>query len=256
MDEVCIGLLTMLIFFILIFLASAIKVVREYERGVIFRLGRLKGAKGPGIFFIIPIFDVWRRIDLRTVVHDVPAQEVITRDNVPVRVNAVVYYRVMDPEAAVVEVEHFQVATSQMAQTSLRSVVGQAELDELLSEREKLNKKLQKIIDDATDPWGIKVSAVEIKDVGLPPDMQRAMAHQAEAERDRRARIIRAEGEMQASQKLQEAAAEMNKSPGSLYLRTLETLSEATAEKASTVILPIPIELLRVLQRFGGDEEK
>ncbi|MBU7013478.1 MAG: slipin family protein [Theionarchaea archaeon] len=232
-------------FIIVIFLSNAIKIVKEYERGVIFRLGRLLGAKGPGLFLIIPLVDKMFRIDLRTAVIDVPVQEVITKDNVPVRVNAVVYFRVMDPEKSIVQVQNFIAATQQISQTTLRSVIGQAHLDQLLAEREQLNTKLQEIIDEATDPWGIKVSTVEIKDVEIPKTMQRAMAAQAEAERDRRAKIINAEGEFQAAQKLAEAAHVMAAEPIALQLRTLRTISEVSAENASTVVLPFPIEILR-----------
>jgi regulator of protease activity HflC (stomatin/prohibitin superfamily) len=238
---------------ILILLSNAIKIVKEYERGVIFRLGRLLGAKGPGLFFIIPIADKMFRIDLRTAVIDVPVQEVITKDNVPVRVNAVVYFRVMDPEKSIVQVQNFIAATQQISQTTLRSVIGQAHLDQLLAEREQLNAKLQEIIDEATDPWGIKVSTVEIKDVEIPKTMQRAMAAQAEAERDRRAKIINAEGEFQAAQKLAEAAHVMAEEPIALQLRTLRTISEVSAENASTIVLPIPMEMLRA---FLPKEEK
>lgn len=238
---------------ILILLSNAIKIVKEYERGVIFRLGRLLGAKGPGLFFIIPIADKMFRIDLRTAVIDVPVQEVITKDNVPVRVNAVVYFRVMDPEKSIVQVQNFIAATQQISQTTLRSVIGQAHLDQLLAEREQLNAKLQEIIDEATDPWGIKVSTVEIKDVEIPKTMQRAMAAQAEAERDRRAKIINAEGEFQAAQKLAEAAHVMAEEPIALQLRTLRTISEVSAENASTIVLPIPFEMLRA---FLPKEEK
>jgi len=237
----------------LMILSSAIKIVKEYERGVIFRLGRLVGARGPGLFFIIPIFETMVRTDLRTITFDVPSQEVITRDNVTTKVNAVVYYRIMDPEKAITQVENYHYATSQIALTTLRGVIGQAELDELLSEREKLNRQLQKIVDEATDPWGVKVSAVEIKDVVLPEEMQRAMASQAEAERNRRARIIQAEGERQASQKLAEAASVLTKEPGGMFLRTLRTITDATEEKATTVIIPFPIELLKAL---GYKKEK
>jgi regulator of protease activity HflC (stomatin/prohibitin superfamily) len=230
---------------VLIVLSGAIKIVKEYERGVIFRLGRLLGAKGPGLFFIIPIVDKMFRVDLRTAVIDVPVQEVITKDNVPVRVNAVIYFRVMDPEKSIVQVQNFIAATQQISQTTLRSVIGQAHLDQLLAEREELNTRLQEIIDEATDPWGIKVSTVEIKDVELPKSMQRAMAAQAEAERDRRAKIINAEGEFQAAQKLAEAAKVMAAEPMALQLRTLRTISEVSAENASTVVLPFPIEILR-----------
>jgi regulator of protease activity HflC (stomatin/prohibitin superfamily) len=229
---------------LLIFVASGIKVVKEYERGVIFRLGRLMGARGPGIFFVIPILESMIMVDLRTVTYDVPSQEVVTRDNVTVTVNAVVYYRVVEPEKAVTEVFDFRFATSQIAQTTLRSVIGQAELDELLSEREKLNVKLQQIIDEATNPWGIKVSAVEIKDVELPKDMQRFMAMQAEAERERRAKIIRADGEFQAAVKLREAAEIMMKTRGAMMLRILQSLNEISMSQNTTIILPIPMELL------------
>jgi regulator of protease activity HflC (stomatin/prohibitin superfamily) len=230
-------------------LASAIKIVKEYERGVIFRLGRLVGARGPGLFFIIPIFESMVRLDLRTTVLDVPSQEVITRDNVPVRVDAVVYFRVMDPEKSIVQVTNYVAATSLYSQTTMRTVIGQATLDEVLSEREKLNKELQAIIDEATDPWGIKVSAVEIKNVEVPESMKRAMAAQAEAERDRRGRVIAAKGEMQAAMQLAEAAKTLKESPGSLQLRLLGSLTEAAAEKANTIVVPIPIEILKLLRR-------
>lgn len=233
--------------FALIVLASSIKVVKEYERGVIFRLGRLVGARGPGLFLIIPIFESMVKIDLRVSVFDIPPQEVITKDNVTTRVNAVVYYRVLEPEKAVTEVEQYQYATSQIALTTIRSVIGQAELDELLSEREKLNKELQQIIDEATDPWGIKVSAVEIKDVELPKEMQRAMAAQAEAERNRRARIIDADAEFQAAKKIAEAAGVLYKEKGGMFIRTLQTIKEATEEKATTVLIPFPIEMFSAL---------
>lgn len=242
-----------IVLLVLIILSSAIKIVKEYERGVIFRLGRLLGAKGPGLFFIIPVVDAMRRVDLRTRVIDVPVQEVITKDNVPVRVNAVVYFRVMDPEKSIVQVQNYIQATQQISQTTLRSVIGQAHLDQLLAERDRLNAQLQEIIDEATDPWGIKVSTVEIKDVELPKTMQRAMAAQAEAERDRRAKIINAEGEFQAAQKLAEAAHVMAAEPMALQLRTLRTISEVSAENASTVILPFPIEILRA---FAPKEKK
>ncbi len=234
---------------ILMILSSAIKIVKEFERGVILRLGRLKGAKGPGIFFIIPVIDRMYKIDLRTRVLDVPVQEVMTRDNVPVRVNAVVYLRVMDASKSIVQVQNFIAATSQNSQTTLRSVIGQASLDELLSERDKLNRALQKIIDEATDLWGVKVSAVEIKDVELPSTMKRAMAAQAEAERDRRAKIINAQGELQAAEKLTEAAKLMATEPMTIQLRLLQTISEVSTENASTIILPFPIEFLKLLER-------
>jgi len=237
---------------IVLFLGSAIKVVREYERGVIFRLGRLVGAKGPGLFLIIPLVDKMVKVDLRTVTLDVPPQEVITRDNVPTNVNAVVYFRVMDPQAAVVEVVDFIEATRQISMTTLRSVVGKAELDDILAEREKLNRELQQIIDEHTDPWGIKVITVEIKDVKIPAEMQRAIARQAEAERERRAKVINAEGELQAAEKLREAAEIMQRSGMALQLRYLQTLSEISTENATTIVFPLPIELLRAL---GGRSE-
>ena len=232
---------------IVLFLISAIKVVREYERGVIFRLGRLVGAKGPGLFLIIPIVDKMVKVDLRTITLDVPPQEVITRDNVPVSVNAVVYFRVVDPQAAVVEVLDFIEATRQISMTTLRSVLGRVELDDILSERDKVNRELQQIIDEHTDPWGIKVSTVEVKDVKIPTEMQRAIARQAEAERERRSKVINAEGEFQAAEKLREAAAIMLEAPGALQLRYLQTLSEISTENATTIVFPVPIELLDAL---------
>ena len=238
---------------VVLFLANAIKIVREYERGVIFRLGRLVGAKGPGLFLIIPIVDKMVKVDLRTITLDVPPQEVITRDNVPASVNAVVYFRVVDPQAAVVEVLDFIEATRQISMTTLRSVLGRVELDELLSEREKLNRELQAIIDEHTDPWGIKVITVEIKDVKIPTEMQRAIARQAEAERERRSKIINAEGELQAAEKLREAAEIMQRSPGALQLRYLQTLAEISTENASTVVFPVPIDFLTALQKRNED---
>jgi len=229
---------------IILFLLSGIRIVKEYERGVIFRLGRLVGARGPGLFYVIPILEGMVIVDLRTVTYDVPAQEVITTDNVTVRVNAVVYYRVLDPEKAVVEVVDYRFATAQIAQTTLRSVIGQAMLDELLAEREKINIRLQQIIDEATNPWGIKVSAVEVKDVELPKEMQRAMAMQAEAERERRAKVIRADGELQAAKKLKEASEIMMESKGAMMLRVLQTINDAAADQNTTILLPIPMELL------------
>ncbi|MFB3885015.1 MAG: slipin family protein [Thermodesulfobacteriota bacterium] len=234
-----------LVIFIIILAASAIKILREYERGVIFRLGRLIGAKGPGIIFIIPGVDKLLRISLRTVTMDIPPQDVITRDNVSIKVNAVVYFRVMDPNRAVVEVENYLYATSQLAQTTLRSVVGQAELDELLSQREKINITLQDILDKHTEPWGIKVSLVETKQVDLPDEMRRAIARQAEAERERRAKVIHAEGEAQAAEKLAEAADVIGKNPAAIQLRFLQTLTEVATEKNSTTIFPVPIDLLK-----------
>lgn len=238
---------------VLMFLASAIRIVREYERGVIFRLGRLVGAKGPGLFFLIPFVDKMVKADLRTITMDVPPQEVITKDNVPVHVNAVVYFRVTNPTAAVVEVLDFVEATRQISMTTLRSVVGKSELDELLTERERLNRELQKIIDEHTDPWGVKVITVEIKDVKIPAEMQRAIARQAEAERERRSKIIHAEGELQAAEKLREAASIMQKSPGALQLRYLQTLTEISAEKTNTIVFPIPLEILQALT--GRDQQ-
>jgi len=234
-----------LIILFVIFLMNAVRIVNEYERGVIFRLGRLVGAKGPGLFFIIPIIDRMVKVSLRTTVLDVPVQEVITKDNVPVKVNAVVYFRVLDPSKAIVEIENYIYGTSQIAQTTLRSVVGQAELDELLSERDKINSQLQKIIDEATDPWGIKVSTVEVKDVQIPEQMQRAIAHQAEAERDRRAKVINAEGEFQAAEKIAQAAEIISKSPAGIQLRYLQTAVEVAAEKNSTLLFPLPIEIFQ-----------
>jgi regulator of protease activity HflC (stomatin/prohibitin superfamily) len=228
----------------IVILFSAIKVFPEYQRGVIFRLGRLMPPKGPGLFFIIPIVDKVVRVDLRTVTYDVPAQEVITKDNVPVKVNAVAYFRVIDPSRSVVEVQNFTAATSQISQTTLRSVLGQSDLDHLLTERDKLNARLQEIIDEQTDPWGVKVSIVEIKDVEIPASMQRAMARQAEAERERRAKVIAAEGEFQASEKLSQAAEILSRTPAAIQLRYLQTLSEIAAEKNSTTVFPIPIDLI------------
>jgi regulator of protease activity HflC (stomatin/prohibitin superfamily) len=238
-------------------LSAAIKVLREYERGVIFRLGRLLGApKGPGLIFLIPIIDRMVKVDLRTITLMIPPQEVITKDNVPARVNAVCYFRVVDASASVVQVENFMVATSQIAQTTLRSVLGQHSLDELLSEREKINSILQGIIDEATAPWGIKVSIVEVKDVEIPADMQRAMARQAEAERERRAKIINAEGEFQAAERLTEAAVVMGKAPIALQLRYLQTLLEIGASNNSTIVFPAPIDLLKpFLEHVEKDKE-
>jgi regulator of protease activity HflC (stomatin/prohibitin superfamily) len=235
-----------IVIFILFLLFNWIKVLREYERGVIFRLGRvLDRAKGPGLILVLYPIDKMERISLRTIVLDVPPQDIITRDNVSVKVNAVVYYRVMDPTRAVIEVKDYQYATSQLSQTTLRSVLGQVELDELLSARDKLNQKLQTIIDEHTDPWGIKVSMVEIKHVDLPQEMQRAMAKQAEAERERRAKVIHADGEYQASEKLLQAAQKMSENPTTIQLRYLQTLMEIGAENNSTIIFPFPIDMLR-----------
>jgi regulator of protease activity HflC (stomatin/prohibitin superfamily) len=240
---------------VVILLAASIRVLREYERGVIFRLGRLLSPpKGPGLIFLIPIIDKMVRVDLRTVTLNVPPQEVITKDNVPVRVNAVAYFRIVEPKAAIVQVENYMVATSQIAQTTLRSVLGQHVLDELLSERDKINQILQGIIDEATSPWGIKVSVVEVKDVEIPGDMQRAMARQAEAERERRAKVISAEGEYQASERLKDAAAVMASQPITVQLRYLQTLLEIGATNNSTIVFPIPIEFLETLGRGPKSE--
>ncbi|HET7218071.1 MAG TPA: slipin family protein [Vicinamibacterales bacterium] len=234
----------LLVFYVL----ASIKVLNEYERGVIFRLGKLlPQPKGPGVVLVFAPIDRMARVSLRTIVMDVPPQDVITRDNVSVKVNAVVYFRVMDPRRAIVEVESYHYATSQLAQTTLRSVLGQVDLDDLLSQREKLNHDLQHILDQRTDPWGIKVSAVEVKHVDLPPDMQRAMARQAEAEREKRAKIIHAEGELQASEKLSQAAAIIATEPVTVTLRYLQTLTEIAAEKNSTIVFPLPIELINML---------
>jgi regulator of protease activity HflC (stomatin/prohibitin superfamily) len=231
---------------IIFFLASAIKILNEYERGVIFRLGRVLGApKGPGLIILIPVIDKMVKVSLRTVVLDIPPQDVITRDNVSIKVNAVVYFRVIDPMKAIIDVENFLYATSQLSQTTLRSVLGQAELDELLSRREKINERLQEILDTHTEPWGIKVSNVEVKNVDLPQEMQRAIAKQAEAERERRAKVIGAEGEFQASTKLGEAADILSRNPMALQLRYLQTLIEISTEKNSTIVFPIPIDLIK-----------
>jgi regulator of protease activity HflC (stomatin/prohibitin superfamily) len=233
-------------FIVLIIISASVKIVAEYERGVIFRLGRLLGAKGPGLFLIIPFVDRMVKVDLRIITMDVPSQDVITKDTVTVRVNAVVYFRVVDPEASVVKVLDHIKATSQISQTTLRNVLGQSELDELLTSREKLNQELQSIIDEHTDPWGVKVSTVEIKDVELPESMRRSMAAQAEAERERRAKIIHAEGEFQASEKLAAAANVIAREPVTLQLRYLQTLTEIASEKNSTLIFPIPIDLINM----------
>jgi regulator of protease activity HflC (stomatin/prohibitin superfamily) len=230
--------------FLVLILSSAIKIVQEYERGVVFRLGRMVGARGPGLILLIPIVERMMKVDLRTLTMDIPRQEVITRDNVTVNVNAVAYFRVVDPVNATIEVADYIRATSQIAQTTLRSILGQAELDELLSEREQINQKLQIIIDEQTEPWGIKVSVVEVKDVELPQSMQRAMARQAEAEREKRAKIIHAEGEFQAAEQLQAAAGVISTQPMALQLRFLQTLTEISVEKNSTIIFPVPIDVL------------
>lgn len=236
-----------LVFFIILVLSSSIRILREYDRGVIFRLGRVLsgGAKGPGIIFLIPFVDKMVRVSLRIVVMDVPPQDVITRDNVSIKVNAVIYFRVVDPQKAIIEVENFLVATSQFSQTTLRSVLGQSELDDLLSQRDKINLHLQQIIDLKTEPWGIKVTTVEVKQIDLPQEMQRAMAKQAEAERERRSKVISAEGEFQASQRLADAAKILGEQPSALTLRYLQTLREIATENNSTTIFPVPIDILK-----------
>ena len=239
------GTFAVVIFFLIMILSTAIKIVPEYRRIVLFRLGRLVGSRGPGIVFTVPFLDKAVTVDLRILTLDVPVQEVITKDNVAIKVNAVVYFRVLEPAKSVVEVENYVVATSQLAQTTLRSVVGSVELDEVLSSREKINQELQKIIDERTDPWGIKVSAVEVKELELPEGMKRAMARQAEAERERRAKIIAAEGELQAAEKLSEAARKMEASPITLQLRYLQTIREISGERNTTTFFPIPVDLIQ-----------
>jgi len=249
--------LVVVVLLLLFFLTSAVKVAREYERGVVFRLGRLLDPpKGPGLFILIPIVDRMVKVDLRTITLNVPPQEVITKDNVPARVNAVAYFRIVDPKASVVSIENFMAATSQIAQTTLRSVLGQHLLDELLSERDKINSILQEIIDEATAPWGIKVSIVEVKDVEIPADMQRAMARQAEAERERRAKVINAEGEFQASERLKDAALVIEKHPIALQLRYLQTLLELGGSQSTTIVFPAPIDLIKpFLERADGSSD-
>ncbi len=249
------GFLFLLILAFFVFL-TCVKVLNEYERGVVFRLGRIIGAKGPGLIILIPVVDKMVRIDMRTITLDVPPQDVITKDNITLKVNAVVYFRVLDPNRAVVEVENYLLATSKLAQTTLRSVLGQIDLDDLLSSRESVNHRLQEILDTQTEPWGVKVSNVEVKQIDLPVEMQRAMASQAEAERDRRAKIIAAEGELQASQKLAEAAAVMERSPISLQLRYLQTLREMSSEHTTNTIIPLPIELLKPFLSLNKDGNK
>jgi regulator of protease activity HflC (stomatin/prohibitin superfamily) len=244
MGTTTIAIIVVVVILVIMILSAAIKVFPEYQRGVVFRLGRLIQPKGPGFFLIIPVIDRVVRVDLRTITMDVPAQEVITKDNVPARVNAVAYFRVVDPSKSVVQVQNYIMATSQIAQTTLRSVLGQSDLDHLLTERDKLNARLQEIIDEQTEPWGVKVSIVEIKDVEIPAGMQRAMARQAEAERERRAKVIAAEGEFQASEKLQQAAEVLSKTPAAIQLRYLQTLAEIATEKNSTTLFPIPIDLI------------
>src|SRR5829696_6633683 len=249
------GILIVLVIFGLIALGASVRVLREYERGVIFRLGRLIAQKGPGLILLIPFIDRMVKVDLRTVTLNIPPQEVITRDNVPAGVNAVAYFRVIDSTRAIVEVENFLVATSQIAQTSLRSVLGKADFDQLLSERERLNEELQKIIDESTEPWGVKVTAVEIKDVEIPEQMQRAMARQAEAERERRAKIINSEGEFQAAQKLTDAADIISTNPASLQLRYLQTLLEIGSNQNTTIVFPLPMDVIEPFlgAMQGGD---
>jgi len=243
--ETGLNIIIIVAFFVVFLFASAIRILREYERGVIFRLGRLVGAKGPGLILLVPFVDRMVKVSLRTIVLDVPPQDVITRDNVSVKVSAVVYFRVLDASKAIVEVENFLFATSQLSQTTLRSILGQSELDELLAERDQINKQLQEIIDNQTEPWGIKVSLVEVKHIDLPQEMQRAMAKQAEAERERRAKIIAAEGEFQASRKLADAALVLSENPAALQLRYLQTLALVAAENNSTTLFPIPIDLFK-----------
>jgi regulator of protease activity HflC (stomatin/prohibitin superfamily) len=247
------SIIGVLIMFIVLVLSSAIRVLREYERGVIFRLGRLIAAKGPGLILLIPLVDRMVKVSLRTIVLDVPPQDVITRDNVSVKVSAVVYFRVIDSSKAIVEVENYMFATSQLSQTTLRSILGQSELDELLAERDKINKQLQEIIDHQTEPWGIKVSLVEVKHIDLPQEMQRAMAKQAEAERERRAKVIAAEGEFQASAKLADAAQVLSRDPAALQLRYLQTLTVVAAEHNSTTLFPIPIDLFKPFMQNRKD---
>src|SRR5580765_7017911 len=248
--------IVVVVFLFVLFLLLAVKVAREYERGIIFRLGRLlPEPKGPGLFLLIPIVDRMVKVDLRTITLNIPPQEVITKDNVPARVNAVAYFRAVDPKAAIVNVENFMAATSQIAQTTLRAVLGQHLLDELLSERDKINSILQEIIDEATGPWGIKVSIVEVKDVEIPADMQRAMARQAEAERERRAKVISSEGEFQASQRLSDAATVLEKHPVALQLRYLQTLIEISSSASTTIVFPAPIDLIKpFLERTDGSQ--
>jgi regulator of protease activity HflC (stomatin/prohibitin superfamily) len=248
--------LVIVLFIVVLFLFSAIKVAREYERGIVFRLGRLlPEPKGPGLFLLIPVVDRMVKVDLRTITLNIPPQEVITKDNVPVRVNAVAYFRIVAPKDAIVQIENFMVATSQIAQTTLRSVLGQHQLDELLSEREKINAILQAIIDEQTAPWGIKVSIVEVKDVEIPQSMQRAMARQAEAERERRAKVINAEGEYQASERLKDAAVVIEDHPIALQLRYLQTLLELGSSQSTTIAFPVPIEMLNAFKALGDKSD-
>jgi regulator of protease activity HflC (stomatin/prohibitin superfamily) len=259
--EVALGIIVVVAFFGLIAIGSSVRILREYERGVIFRLGRLIAQKGPGLILLIPFIDRMVKVDLRTVTLNIPPQEVITRDNVPAGVNAVAYFRVVDPRKAITEVENYLLATSQISQTALRSVLGKAEFDQLLSERERLNEELQTIIDESTEPWGVKVTAVEIKDVEIPEQMQRAIARQAEAERERRAKIINSEGEFQAAQKLTDAADIISTNPASLQLRYLQTLLEIGSNQNTTVVFPLPMDVLepflgRADHKAGGSKAK
>ncbi len=244
-----------LLIFGVVLLISGIKILKEYERAVVFRLGRIVNPRGPGIIYVIPGFEQWNKMDLRTITMDIPPQEVITKDNVTIRVNAVCYFRVINPSDAVTKITNYSYATSQIAQTTLRSVLGQSELDELLAQREKINQELQRIIDAQTEPWGIKVSVVEVKDVELPETMKRAMAKQAEAEREKRAKIIHAEGELQASEKLSQAAAVIGKVPTAIQLRYLQTLTEIGTEKNTTVVFPIPIDFIQPLLKLVEKKE-
>ncbi len=248
-------LIFVLIFFAIIVIANSVKILREYERGVVFRLGRMVGVRGPGLIWLWPFIERMVKVSLRTVVMDVPPQDIITQDNVSLKVNAVVYFRVMQPEKAIVEVENYLFATSQLSQTTLRSVLGQSELDDLLSQRDKINQKLQQIIDNHTEPWGVKVSNVEVKQIDLPQEMQRAMAKQAEAERERRSKVIAAEGEFQASQRLSDAAKVLSEQPSALTLRYLQTLREIATENNSTTIFPVPIDLLRPFMNMDKSQK-
>jgi len=243
--EYLVNVYSIIIIIVIFILLKSIRIIREYERAVVFRLGRLLRAKGPGLIILIPFIDKMVKVQLRTVTLDVPPQDIITKDNVPVKVNAVVYFHIVNPEDAVVKIENYFTATSQIAQTTLRNILGKSELDELLSHREKISRELQKVIDEQTDPWGIKVTVVEVKDVELPATMQRAMAKQAEAERERRAKIIHAEGEFQASAKLAEAAEVLSKNSASIQLRFLQTLTEISAEKNSTIVFPVPVNIMK-----------
>ena len=249
-------ILTVVGFFVFIILVNAVRILKEYERGVVFRLGRLIGAKGPGLILLIPLVDRMVKVDLRVITYDIPPQDVITKDNVSIKVNAVLYFQVTEANSAIVQVANFFEATNQIAQTTLRSVLGQVELDDLLANREKINAELQQIIDEQTEPWGVKVSVVEVKNVDLPPEMQRAMAKQAEAERERRAKVIHAEGEFQASQKLADAATVIASAPNAMQLRFLQTLTEVSAEKNSTLIFPVPIDLLSSIKGYLDSNTK